>query len=163
MDKKWINETIRENIDFVPGVDPATVLLSYLKAAELIAQAHEQEMEEAETKWDLHLVGQQKQVEQLLAQVAVMAGAIESVPQFVGGPYADSWCPWCRGVRGEGHKEGCKRVAALESAPTVLWSGEVEVGDEYELNMPDAFWKAVESTVPIGSQVPVIVLAREEE
>jgi len=94
---------------------------SLIRVCDEIAQAHEQEMEEAETKWDLHLVGQQKQVEQLLGRVAMMAEALEDTlvriePLLELMPEPRRPTGWVQTVRD-----------ALRAAPKVLFSERARV------------------------------------
>jgi uncharacterized coiled-coil protein SlyX len=83
MDKKWVERQIVEHIE-VDGCECNNVLeICASPAAHIIAQAHEEELQGAETKWDLHLVGQQKRIEELAAQVAVMEQAADGLRQQI--------------------------------------------------------------------------------
>jgi len=168
MDKEWIARQILEN--------------RKSEAADLIAQAHEQELQEMEHRYqqgnrmDLDIAGMALiDMKKAQAQVAVMAEALDKL-EYVSmlaeiDLYTDNYglvemCPVCGAVKdADEHGSDCWLANALQSAPTVLFHGQ---GPMYPsiltdfVDMGNAKFEierlGEEPLVPSGQQVEVIVL-----
>ena len=161
MDKKWIEQAIKDNIDIVPGPEPATALLSYAKGAETIAAQHEADKADAllvqDQTWKDIEKGHLETIAALQAKVAGMEGALKAYQTM---------------RENDGYTVRLSEIDALVgkalSEPQVLWSGQTRLdhyttGAEMDIEMTEVLGSIPGHVGKDGSIADVILSHSKEE